>query len=106
VLDQSGYELARRWRNHDIFHPMVSVEVGSIHGEYSYMLGGIAVDTGASRANYVTPSAGAEVSLFKYMTVYLTMGYRFVGAIKTPGITGAGLSGMYEQFGFGFGKFR
>ena len=58
------------------------------------------------RATYVTPSVGGEVSLFKYMTMYLTVGRRMVGEIKTPAITGAGLSGLYEQFGFGFGKFR
>ena len=85
---------------------MVSLEVGSIQGEYTWIHNGVLVDTGASHATYVTPSVGGEVSLFKYMTAYLTLGYRMVGQIKTPGITGAGLSGLYEQFGLGFGKFR
>ena len=106
IMTHSGWQLTRRWRNHEIFHPMVSLENGSVRGECAWVHNGVDVDTGASRATYVTPSVGGEVSLFKYMTMYLTVGRRMVGEIKTPAITGAGLSGLYEQFGFGFGKFR
>jgi hypothetical protein len=108
-LSFSSVSLTRRWRNLDIVHPMISVRAGSVDAEYSYYhtVAGRAeshVD-GKSSAPFVAPMAGVEISVFKYMTVYLNAGDRIVGSLNTPGLTN-NLSGMFTTFGMAFGKFR
>jgi hypothetical protein len=46
------------------------------------------------------PVAGVEISLFKYLTVYLNAGDRVVGSLNRPGLTN-NLSGMFSTFGNG-----
>ena len=109
-LGFASVALTRRWRNSEIVHPMASLRVGSASAEYSYFhrINGLTethVD-GTSSASFVAPSAGAEVSLFKYMTMYGAVGVRLVGRLDTPGLNNNGLSGAFFAFGLGFGKFR
>jgi hypothetical protein len=108
-LSSSSVSLTRRWRNADIVHPLVSLRAGSVDAQYSYYhtVAGrteLHVD-GASSAPFIAPMAGVEISLFKYMTIYLTAGDRIVGSLNTPGLTN-NVSGMFSTFGMGFGKFR
>jgi hypothetical protein len=110
TLEFGGVSLTRRWRRSDIVHPMVSVRAGSVDASYSYYhtSNGIAerhVD-GRASAGFVAPEAGAEVSLFKYMTIYLTGGVRLVGHLDTPGLSAGDLNKPFVSFGMGFGKFR
>jgi len=107
----SGIEVQKRWRDSSIFHPMVSVGVGELTTSYNYThrdaSGVVEYRTeGSSGATYFTPSAGVEVSLFKYVTSYLLVGVRKVGTLQTPAIQAGGFDGQYVAFGFGFGKFR
>lgn len=108
-LDFASVALTRRWRNSEIVHPMVSVRVGSVTAEYRYFhrVDGLTethID-GKSTATFVAPMVGAEVALFKYMTLYGGAGMRMVGRLQTPELNN-GLSGAYAIFRLGFGKFR
>ncbi len=109
--DWTGVELQKRWRDSSIFHPMVSVGVGQLRTLYHYShrdaSGNIEYRTeGASDATYFAPSVGVEASLFKYMTSYLLLGVRKVGALDTPAVEAGGFDGEYLAFGFAVGKFR
>ncbi|HEY6828793.1 MAG TPA: hypothetical protein VI259_18160 [Gemmatimonadaceae bacterium] len=109
--DWAGIELQKRWRDSSIFHPMVSIGVGELTTAYHYTYrdasGAIEYRTeGTSGATYFAPSAGVEVSLFKYVTSYLLLGIRKVGTLQTPATEAGGFDGQYVAFGFGFGKFR
>ena len=107
----AGIEIQKRWRDSSIFHPMVSIGVGELTASYNYTRrdasGVVEYRTeGSSGATYFTPSAGVEVSLFKYVTTYLLLGVRKVGSLQTPALDAGGFDGQYVAFGFGFGKFR
>ncbi|HVE36131.1 MAG TPA: hypothetical protein VNC18_21365 [Gemmatimonadaceae bacterium] len=109
--DWGGFELQKRWRDSSILHPMVSVAFGGLTTSYQYThretSGAVEYRTeGESTATYFAPAAGVEVSLFKYMTSYLLLGVRQVGALDTPAVERGGFNGQYVAFGFGFGKFR
>ena len=109
--DWGGFELQKRWRDSSIFHPMVSIAFGGLTTSYQYAhretSGSVEYRTeGESTAAYLAPSAGVEVSLFKYMTSYLLLGLRRAGELDTPAVQRGGFNGQYVAFGFGFGKFR
>jgi hypothetical protein len=105
----SSVSVTRRWRNTEIVHPMLVVRAGSVDTEYSYYRFSAGQDEwrvdGKSSAPFIAPAAGVEVSLFKYMSVYMVAGARVVGRLETPGVTN-NLSGFFASFGMGFGKFR
>lgn len=88
---------------------MVSVRVGSVTAEYRYFhrVDGLTEmhTDGKSTATFVAPMVGAEVAVFKYMTLYGGAGARMLGRLRTPGLNSS-LSGAYAIFGVGFGKFR
>lgn len=108
----SGVELQKRWRDSSIFHPMVSLAVGRLSTVYWYSHRATSDgiwehrEEGASSARYFAPAAGVEMSLFKYMTSYLLVGFRHVGTLDTPGVARDGFDGQYFNLGFAFGKFR
>jgi hypothetical protein len=106
----AAFEVARRWRNTSIVHPMVWLRVGSVHAEYDYYhtVNGVSEThtDGTSTTHFVAPAVGAEVSLFKYMTAYAAVSRRFAGRLNTPGLESGGLSSTSVSFGMGFGKFR
>jgi hypothetical protein len=108
-LDFASVALTRRWRNSQIVHPMVSVRVGSVTAEYRYFhrVDGLTEThtDGKSTATFVAPMVGAEVAVFKYMTLYGGAGVRMIGRLQTPELN-TNLSGAYAIFGVGFGKFR
>ena len=107
----SAIELQKRWRDSSIVRPTISVAYGEMSTEYRYshrLASGTWEDRqeGASSATYLASAVGVEVSLFKYMTSYLLVGARKVGALNTPGVGRGDFDGRYVTFGFGFGKFR
>jgi hypothetical protein len=110
-LTVGGLELQRRWRNAEIFRPMVAVGTGSVTAEYHYThrhLDGTweTYREGHSSASYVTASVGAEAMLFKYVSAYVLVGQRWVGELRTPELDAGAMRGQYAAFGIGFGKFR
>ena len=109
-VNSSVWMLTRRWRRESIVHPMLSATVGTTHAEYDYVhfVNGVGYDstTAGSSALFYGASAGAEASVFKYVTAFATVGERVVGHLNTPGVTGGRLSGIVTTFGLGFGKFR
>jgi hypothetical protein len=108
AVSEGWISVTRRWRLSDIVHPMASVRIGQITSNYPYYhrVDGISerhVD-GSSSAMLVSPMAGVEVSLFKYVTAYLNAGPRIMGQLKTPGATTG--SDFFASFGMAFGKMR
>ena len=108
AVNEGWVSITRRWRRSDIVHPMASIRVGQISSNYPYYhrVDGITerhVD-GSSSVMLVSPMAGVEVSLFKYVTAYLNAGPRIMGQLKTPGATTG--SDFFASFGFAFGKMR
>ena len=108
AVTESWVSVTRRWRLSEIVHPMASIRIGSIESSYTYYhrVNGISEEhvDGASHSFLVTPMAGVEVSLFKYMTGYLNVGPRLMGRLNTPGV-GTGQD-VFTSVGFAFGKMR
>lgn len=109
-VEGSGWELAKRWRDSSIFHPMLALGVGSLTARYSYYLtnssGSSIYKDERSSTTYYTPSIGIEASLFRYVSLYTLIGSRFAGDVNLPGVNPGAFNGQYVVAGMGFGKFR
>jgi hypothetical protein len=108
----AGFEIQKRWRDSSIFHPLVSLAIGQFATGYRYAFSETASsnwedrEEGAATATYFAPAVGVEMSLFKYMSGYMLVGARKVGALDTPALERGGFDGQYVTLGFAVGKLR
>jgi hypothetical protein len=105
------WEIEKRWRDSSIFHPMITLGIGTVKAEYLYThrradgTWDHVIETPGAASVYPL-ALGLEASVFKYVSIYTLMGVRRAGNLSLIGVEPGGFSGGYTTIGMGFGKFR